>query len=147
VQWQTEIKDGKYYRKTDPATGKILPEYNWVWSPQGIINMHFPERWGMIQFSKNRVDGERIDFQNSTLSELQKYLWLVYYKQKKFQAEKGKYATELHEISMPDTINSGATGTLNFELVATPFQFMLFLTSENGTKISVNENGMIRKLK
>jgi len=95
VQWQTEIKDGKYHRKTDPVNGRILPEYNWVWSPQGIINMHYPERWGMIQFSKKPVDGEKIDFQNTMLSELQKYLWLVYYKQKRYQAENGKYATEL----------------------------------------------------
>ncbi len=147
VQWQTEIKDGKYHRKTDPATGRILPEYNWVWSPQGIINMHYPERWGMIQFSKNRVDGEKIDFQNSPLGELQKYLWLTYYKQKKFHYENGKYTTELSGISMPETINSGSAGALNFELVATPYQFILCLTSENGTKMSVNENGVIRKLK
>ena len=147
VQWQTEIKDGKYHRKTDPATGRLLPEYNWVWSPQGIINMHYPERWGLLQFSKNQVDGEKIEFKNSTLSELQKYLWLVYYSQKKYQAENGKYATELSGISMPETINSGSAGALNFELIATPYQFMLFLTSENGTKMSVNENGVIRKLK
>jgi hypothetical protein len=147
VQWQTEIKDEVYHRKTDPANGRILPEYNWVWSPQGIINMHYPERWGMLQFSKNRVDGEKVDFQNSTLSELQQYLWLVYYKQKSYQAENGKYATQLSGISMTETFNSGSSGTLNFELIATPYQFMLFLTTENGTKMSVNENGIIRKLK
>jgi len=147
VQWQTEIKDGVYHRKTDPSTGRILPEDNWVWSPQGIINMHYPERLGVVQFSKNQVDGEKVDFQNSTLSEIQKYLWLVYYKQKRYQAENGKYAKELSGISIPKTMNSGSAGTLNFELGATPFQFMLFLTSENGTKMSVNENGVIRKLK
>ena len=147
VQWQTEIKDGIYTRKTDPATGRILPEYNWVWSPQGIINMHYPERWGMIQFSKKQVDKQKIDFQNSTLSELQKYLWLVYYKQKKYQAENGKYATELSGISIPETMNCASAGALNFQLVATPHQFMLFLTTENGTKLSVNENGVIRKFK
>ncbi|QNI30673.1 carbohydrate-binding family 9-like protein [Alloacidobacterium dinghuense] len=25
-------------------------EDNWVWSPQGVINMHVPERWGYLQF-------------------------------------------------------------------------------------------------
>ncbi len=25
-------------------------EDNWVWSPQGIINMHVPERWGYLHF-------------------------------------------------------------------------------------------------
>ena len=26
-------------------------EHNWVWSPQGVIDMHRPERWGYVQFS------------------------------------------------------------------------------------------------
>lgn len=25
-------------------------EDNWVWSPQGVINMHVPERWGYLRF-------------------------------------------------------------------------------------------------
>lgn len=51
VNWQHEFSgDGKYARKKNPETGKVLPEYNWVWSPQGIINMHFPEFWGKLQF-------------------------------------------------------------------------------------------------
>jgi hypothetical protein len=25
-------------------------EDNWVWSPQGIVNMHVPERWGYLRF-------------------------------------------------------------------------------------------------
>jgi cellulose/xylan binding protein with CBM9 domain len=30
-----------------PANPK---EDNWVWSPQGVINMHVPERWGYLRF-------------------------------------------------------------------------------------------------
>ncbi len=26
------------------------PEDNWVWSPQGVINMHVPEHWGYLHF-------------------------------------------------------------------------------------------------
>jgi hypothetical protein len=25
-------------------------EDNWVWSPQGAINMHLPEHWGFVRF-------------------------------------------------------------------------------------------------
>jgi hypothetical protein len=28
-----------------------LAEDNWVWSPQGLINMHVPERWGWVEFA------------------------------------------------------------------------------------------------
>ena len=33
----------------DPA---FPHEDNWVWSPQGEIAMHLPERWGFLQFSE-----------------------------------------------------------------------------------------------
>lgn len=26
-------------------------EDNWVWSPQGVVNMHVPQRWGFLHFS------------------------------------------------------------------------------------------------
>ena len=51
VEWDYELINNKYYRKKDPQ-GKFLPEYNWVWSPQEVINMHEPERWGFVHFNK-----------------------------------------------------------------------------------------------
>lgn len=51
VEWDTDIKNGQYIKRTDPATGKPLPEHNWVWSPQGVINMHVPQEWGYLEFS------------------------------------------------------------------------------------------------
>lgn len=44
VQWHLDIIDGKYVKRPG------LPEDNWVWSPQGVIDMHQPERWGLIEF-------------------------------------------------------------------------------------------------
>ena len=45
VEWQHQIVDGQD-RKVPNTT-----EDNWVWSPQGAIDMHRPERWGYVQFS------------------------------------------------------------------------------------------------
>jgi hypothetical protein len=44
VEWRHEIEGGNY-RKV-PG----LKEDNWVWSPQGVVNMHIPERWGVVRF-------------------------------------------------------------------------------------------------
>lgn len=44
VEWRHEIVAGRY-RKA-PHT----KEDNWVWSPQGAVNMHIPERWGRVRF-------------------------------------------------------------------------------------------------
>jgi hypothetical protein len=44
VEWTTTIVDGRY---------KIVPkkrEDNWVWSPQGVVDMHQPEHWGYLDF-------------------------------------------------------------------------------------------------
>ena len=43
VEWRVKVVDGKYEK---------LPglEDNWVWSPQAVINMHVPEKWGIVHF-------------------------------------------------------------------------------------------------
>lgn len=59
VNWQFDVKNGRYDRKK--VEGKYLPEYNWVWSPQLVINMHEPEKWGIVQFtSKNSSEGVKL---------------------------------------------------------------------------------------
>lgn len=45
VEWQHEVLQGGYRRV--PGTR----EDNWVWSPQGIVDMHLPERWGIVTFA------------------------------------------------------------------------------------------------
>lgn len=147
VQWQTDKEDGVYERKKDPASGNFLSENNWVWSAPGLINMHFPERWGILQFSTNPVNGEEVEFQHPLYQGLHKYLWLAYYKQKKYFAENGKYALDLMEISLPEKIKTDTIETCNLELFATPHQFMLFLSTGNGAKMSIDEKGVIRNQK
>jgi len=56
VEWTTEIVDGKYVKKNDKNTSKPLAEDNWVWSPQGVVNMHIPEKWGKVKFVSEAVD-------------------------------------------------------------------------------------------
>jgi Carbohydrate family 9 binding domain-like len=50
VEWDLDVRDGKYAPVMD-KDGERMPEHNWVWSPQGAINMHIPEKWGYIQFA------------------------------------------------------------------------------------------------
>ncbi len=44
VEWKHEIVDGRY--RVVPGT----KEDNWVWSPQGRIDMHWPQFWGFVRF-------------------------------------------------------------------------------------------------
>ena len=56
VEWQTTVVSGKYQKKKDEKTGQFLSENNWVWNATGEINMHIPERWGILQFSTRSVN-------------------------------------------------------------------------------------------
>jgi hypothetical protein len=55
VEWKVEVVDGKYQKVPRGCDWNIQDdcqhEDNWVWSPQGEIAMHLPERWGFLQFS------------------------------------------------------------------------------------------------
>ena len=59
VQWKHEVVNGEYVRipphGTDLCSGlnpedQQHPENNWVWSPQGAVNMHIPAHWGEVVF-------------------------------------------------------------------------------------------------
>ncbi len=54
VEWDFEIQNGQYVKK-QYRKGKKHPEHNWVWSPQGKINMHIPEQWGFVHFVKQQT--------------------------------------------------------------------------------------------
>lgn len=49
VEWQVEVAEGRYRKLPD------TPEDNWVWSPQGVIDMHQPEQWGYLEFVAKRA--------------------------------------------------------------------------------------------
>ena len=51
VQWDLDVVDGEYRKAVDGSTNRPRREHNWVWSPQGVVDMHLPERWGMVRFS------------------------------------------------------------------------------------------------
>ncbi len=53
VEWLMDTSNGKYVKRKNLATGELLPEENWVWSPQGVVNMHIPSRWGYVRFDHN----------------------------------------------------------------------------------------------
>src|SRR5579872_6962446 len=46
VEWRSTVVQGKYQNVPGAR------EDNWVWSPQGLINMHVPEHWGYVHFEK-----------------------------------------------------------------------------------------------
>jgi hypothetical protein len=90
VEWKHTVADGKY-RKV-PKT----PEDNWVWSPQGVIDMHRPEEWGYIQFSTAPF-GEAA-FRPDPSIPLRRILHRIYYAQRKFFDTNKRWTGSLNDL-------------------------------------------------
>ncbi|QEH41648.1 carbohydrate-binding family 9-like protein [Chitinophaga sp. XS-30] len=93
VQWQTDVVNGRYVKR--PKT----PEYNWVWSPQGIINMHAPEKWGYLQFSA--IPGT--PFREPATAGAQQALRELYHRQQRYRRQHGHYTSDPAALGWQDT--------------------------------------------
>lgn len=94
VQWPVDPENGRYVKRCDPVTGKPLPEDNWVWSPTGIINMHYPELWGFLFFCEDEETVYEIPAIEQKKWELRK----LYYRLHKAYDENGSFSLPQKEI-------------------------------------------------
>jgi hypothetical protein len=90
VEWQVRV-EGKKVVKV-PKT----PEDNWIWSPQGVIDMHRPERWGYLQFS-TAEPGKDV-FRPDPDWPARELLHRVYYAQRAFRDKNGRFAKDVAEL-------------------------------------------------
>ncbi len=92
VEWKHEVAAGKY------RTVKGTKEDNWVWSPQGVIDMHRPERWGVVQFS-NAPPGKAA-YRPDPADATRHLLHRVYYAQRDHRHARGRWAATLGELRL-----------------------------------------------
>ena len=93
VQWDVEILDNQYV-KTD------MPEFNWVWSPQGIINMHYPEMWGLVQFTERKNSDESVEFDFPVLDKIKWALRQIYYRERAYFGSYNRFTGSLKELEL-----------------------------------------------
>ncbi len=103
VEWDTEVKHGRYVVKTD-STGKRLPEHNWVWSPQGVINMHAPETWGFLLFSSMTAGEGKEHFEMPPGEKVKWMLRNLYYKENRSMEVHGRYTASLEELGVDPSV-------------------------------------------
>jgi hypothetical protein len=102
VQWQLDVVNGAYRKRVAERRGGEAPrqmkEDNWVWSPQGVIDMHRPERWGYVQFSSGRPGTAKFQPDSSWVA--REKLYTVYYAQRDFRKAHGRWARTLEELNL-----------------------------------------------
>jgi hypothetical protein len=136
VEWALDTADGRYARRTD-ATGKLLPENNWVWSPQGEVAMHMPERWGYVQFS-DAPAGTRTDrFVDDPDDAVKWTLRRFYYAQAGFRKSQRRYARTLTEL------NAAGVPATGVQLHATDDLYILSAPSARGGTVYLRQDGKV----
>lgn len=100
VEYDVEVDDqGRYQKKRKcqscPQPG-TAHEDNWVWSPQGAINMHLPERWGLLQFEGPEVNAAQVSYYREWPS--RGAAMAIYYAEKAYKAKQGNYTHRLQDL-------------------------------------------------
>ncbi len=124
VEWRTLVENGRYSKEINPQTGKAYPEDNWVWSPQGRINMHMPEMWGYLQFSSLTAGNGTEAFVPDRYSDKKWALRMVYYAEKEYFKKNKTYASTLKDIGL--TMQDFPSGIPVPELNSTQTTFECF---------------------
>jgi hypothetical protein len=115
VEWRHEVVAGKY-RKI-----KGLREDNWVWSPQGVIDMHRPERWGIVQFSTEPPGTATL--QPDPAARARYLLHRIYYAQRDYHKARGTWASSLADLSL----SGAALRPFRLETTSTSFEASVLL--------------------
>lgn len=144
VNWDFQLDGTTYSRKKDES-GKFLPEYNWVWSPQGVINMHEPEHWGYVYFS-TKQPGEKESFE---IPQDEKIRWVLYELYRKYRAYHSEHKAWAKDVNLllekPLKINNK---TLQPKLETHSTGWNIILKSPfSGALYSITEDGKFIHLK
>jgi hypothetical protein len=137
VEWRTHIEGGHTVKDVDPDNGKTLPEDNWVWSPQGIVNMHYPETWGLVHFSAAPSGETPERFTRPEDLVARRSLRTLYFGLRNRFARTGSFEGE--PLDTPT-----ASGWNLLELHLTPSRFEAILTHRDGRRLSIDEVGRIQ---
>lgn len=138
VQWETEIIGNDYQKKKD-ANNNNLPEHNWVWSPQGLIAMHYPEMWGFVQFTTKQPGDVIPEFTYDPIEDLKYLLRQIYYAQKTYKMQYGTFTDNLDDLELSD-IKDQIAASVTY-IAASQNQFEIETVFNDGRSVSINHEG------
>jgi len=141
VEWLVDSAGGRYTKRPKPGTKDPLPEANWVWSPQGAIDMHMPERWGYVQFSGNPAGRSTDAFVDDPNERVKWGLRRLYYRQRRLRADTGRYAMTLAGLNAAQIRVEG----IEFRptIHATALTYQISAPGFDGATVHINDEGRI----
>jgi hypothetical protein len=141
VQWDVDVVGGRSIKRLKPGTKDPLPEHNWVWSPQGAVNMHMPERWGYVQFSNVTAGSGTEPFVDDPNERVKWALRRLYYRQRLGRDANGGYAATLDALHASDIRVDG----LDFRpiLQATSSLYEITAKGFDGAVVHITQDGRV----
>lgn len=140
VEWTTEVKDGKYVKVPKKGEDKIA-EYNWVWAPTGVINIHLPEYWGFVQFSGKTAGTGEDAFAANADEESKWILRNLYYRQNEFKNRFGEYAADLQELKPYELTTPESAAKLR--LASIPGSYEISIEAPSGKTWHIRPDGLV----
>jgi hypothetical protein len=141
VEWRSEKRGGRHVKLLDPGTDHPLPEDNWVWSPQGLVAMHYPEMWGLVRFSDERAGAVDPGFAIPADQRARWALMRLYHAQRRHRDRHGRFAAEVGALPLDDPGLPGYSWPPRLE--ATSGQFLATLAGPGGLELKVDHTGRV----
>ncbi len=152
VDWPVEVVDGAYRKRRDPASGEELEEANWVWSPQGLVAMHYPEMWGFVRFvgggpEAGPGDGSSPESGGGLApASAERAAWelrRVYYAEREWRARTGRFTDDAAALGLTPPADPALPWPPRIS--ASEDQFDARLVREDGTLVArIDHEGRVR---
>ena len=146
VEYRLDVVNGAYLKAKDPGTGQPLPEDNWTWTPQGVINIHYPEMWGFVQFSSKVPGKGKEKFDRRPDEEVKWALRKIYYAERALSFEKSPFGTGLGALGLKNEAALRVKGwSYPPVLQTTTSLFEAIYAAKSGETWHIREDGLVWK--
>jgi hypothetical protein len=146
VEYSLDIVNGVYSKAKNPGTGQPLPEDNWTWAPQGVINIHYPEMWSYVQFSSKLPGRGKEKFVRRAEERVKWALRRIYYAQRARFEGTSAFASRLGDLDLKDSDVLRIKGwSYPPEIHATPGLFEAAYSSKSGESWHIRQDGLVWK--
>jgi len=135
------MADASQRRKVRQET---LSEDNWTWSPQWIVAMHYPEKWGFVQFSTFFVGSANdIVYAMNPIDSAKWALRQVYYWQSYYRAAHNAYTSDPAQLELGTPPPDGFSWPPKIEATAHQFRAEITRLSDSSV-VWITQDGCCR---
>ncbi|HEX3074206.1 MAG TPA: carbohydrate-binding family 9-like protein [Ignavibacteriales bacterium] len=141
VEWKPDTADGKYKKERNPLNNKICSPNYWVWSPLGLVNMHYPEMWGYVQFSGHIAGRQKTEFVNKPEETAKWFLRRLYYAERIYFNENGSFTDDLLKLNIKEQEIPGFMWPPIIEHTSASFEASL-KSDDNSIRVNIRNDGL-----